>query len=158
MSHSTVSDWISAAGLHAGVQLTLGVDGHCRMILSDGGECLVEAPSGGELVFFYLPVLPVPADPAIATPLLKAALAFNMFGLRTRGISLGYDERTANILLSLCARIDELDEVMFCELLGSFVEAALAAKAAFKTEVGRMDFPGRCGHLSASDRPGLPTP
>jgi len=133
MTQAIVSTWLQAAGEYAGVELALSEDGHCTMTLRDGGKCIVEAPENSGLVFLYSPISPLPDDPAQALWALKSAMALNMFGIQTAGATFGYDERTNCIMLTACARMDELDEPLFCGLLGEFIEAAIGAKSKYES-------------------------
>ena len=131
MSQSTVALWLKAASAHVGVDLALDDGGHCRFVLSDESECVLEVPPGSDLLFLYLPVMPVPEDATESARMLKAALALNLFGLLTQGAVFGYDERTEQLLLSACGAVSELNEDAFFELLGSFLEVAMRTKATF---------------------------
>jgi hypothetical protein len=128
-SQTMVSRWLRVAGQQAGLDLSLGEDGHCRLQLEDGSQCIVEAPQDSELVFIYLPVAKLPDDPSLAARAMRSALSLNMFGLATGGSAYSYDDRTDHIVLTFSARLDMLDETLFAKVLGDFLDVAIAAKA-----------------------------
>ena len=137
-SKSRVSQWLQAAGNHTGLELSLGEDGHCRLLLDEDEQCVVEVPPDSELVFLYIAVARLPDDPPEACRALQVALELNAFGIETGGSSFSYDPRSEHIVLTYSARLDALDETLFCAVLDDFIQVSVSAKARFKQQVNEQ--------------------
>jgi hypothetical protein len=134
-SRSLVSHWLGAAGQEAGVSLCVADDGHCRILLDEGDCCVVEVPSDSELVYFYLAVRRIAQDGAEARRELQQALKLNAFGLETGCCAFAFDPRSDHLVLTCAAKLDALDEALFCAALDDFIGSALQAKARFDEEL-----------------------
>ncbi len=130
-----VSKWLRAAGKQTGVDLSLDEDGHCRLLIDDGEQCIVEVPRGSEHVFLYSAIARVPEHPPHAMRTMRLALAMNAFGIETSGSAFSYDARSEHIVLTFSTRLDALDESIFCAVLGSFIEVGIRAKAKFEQQL-----------------------
>lgn len=109
-----VAGWLKCIATQNSTSLELAQDGHCVIPFSQGLQCIVEVPQTSDLaaIFIYVPLMPLPEDPAAQLDLLRQTLQINLFGILTGGCHLGFDRRTNNIVLSFSAAIDSLDEAL----------------------------------------------
>ncbi len=124
-----VSRWLQAARVHSGDAAALGEDGHCRLMLEDGAQCIVEVPSGSDSVFLYMPVFRLPENAGEALQATKLAMGLHTFGVATGGSAFSYDARSDHVVLTLARPLDAMDEVSFSELLGGFIDSGREASA-----------------------------
>ncbi len=134
-SQATVSRWLKAASAHTGATPSLSEDGHCHLLLDDDEQCIVEVPPGSDSVFLYIAISRLPEQPDDAVQAMKLAMALNTFGIETGGSVFSYDPRSDHIVLTLSKRVDLLDELQFCELLGGFIDSGVGVKAKFKQAI-----------------------
>lgn len=137
-STARVSRWLQAAGMHSGFQLSLDADGHCSLQLDEGVQCIVEVNDDGDQVLLYMPLTRLPDRPQDAQRATQLALTMNSFGAESGVGTFGYDPRTNHVLLTISIRIDLLDELLFCSVLGEFIESGMNTRARFMSELGRQ--------------------
>ncbi|MCY4329061.1 MAG: CesT family type III secretion system chaperone [Endozoicomonadaceae bacterium] len=120
-----VSQWLNAIGKMKNLPLALGDDGHCTLTYGSDLACIIEVPqeSKAGAVFIYSPLYKLPRIKSDQTSLLKSALTLNMFGLQTSNCQISLDPRTDLLVLTLAVPIDILDEWMFSQILGDFLDA-----------------------------------
>jgi hypothetical protein len=147
-TQSKISDWLEAVGVETGTQLGLDRDGHCLILFGEKLECMVEVPEDSEIVFVYVALKRAPDDLAARSNLFERALELNMFSLATGGASVTFDRRTQEVILSFSADVAAMDDAVFQEVLGDFLELAsdlhkkLAEEPSFvgqSTQVGQTN-------------------
>ena len=144
LHQQTVSAWISSIGQDRGLPLNLGEDGHCSLQCGDELQCIIEVPADDETqaVFLYIPLLSLPENDAAQLALTKAALELNMFGLETGGSQISLDNRTQHLVLSFAAQVEMLDEELFRQSLGDFLDMGVSLHAKF-LELSEQSLPSQ---------------
>lgn len=120
-----LGQWLHILGQRQGLELTLDADGSICIFCEGDLQVFVELPSDSPLLCMYAPMLRLPDDLGQQNHLLKQALQLNLFSLETGAASLAYDERTDSIMLTFAADFDTLDEAVFAEALGDFIDLAV---------------------------------
>jgi hypothetical protein len=118
--------------------LSLDADGHCSLQLDDGVQCIVEMTEGEDQLLLYMPLTRLPDRPLDAQRVTQLALTMNSFGAESGAGTFGYDPRTNHLLLTLATRVDLLDELLFCSILGEFIESGMHTRARFMSELERQ--------------------
>ena len=147
-TQSKISAWIEAIGFESGNQLTLDRDGHCLLLFGGQLECMVEVPEDSEMVFLYVALKRAPDDLAARSNLFERALELNMFSLATGGASVTFDRRTQEVILSFSAEVAAMEETVFQEVLGDFLELASDLHAKLAEEPSFIGQSAQTGQLN----------
>jgi hypothetical protein len=120
---SIVNGWIAELGQEAGINdLKLNEHHVCAFRYGKDLEFIIELPPGSPIVYMYSPMVDVPQEnkEAFFDKLLKA----NFFCLETNGATFSIDERSNRIVLSYGQPIDQIDNLIFKNIVGNFLETA----------------------------------
>lgn len=124
----TVGAWVAELGHEFGLALELDEGGAVGLGLADGTHLVVEAEQAFGVVHVHAEILRLPADAARRAAQLEAAMVLNLHARRTEGATLGLDNRSDAIVLSITRVVADLDAVGFAGLLGAFVETVATVR------------------------------
>lgn len=141
----TINLGLSLLGEDLGVSLALDEANCCGLDLDDGVQCTVELGVTDDSLFIYGPLVPVTAGGA--EPLLRRALALNLYGLKTGGAGIAFDSDAGTLVL--CHRLPAalLEPGQVADLIGDFLlrlqalRAELAAEPQPSADTGDRDDP-----------------
>ena len=146
---ATVDGLLRGVGSQLGVTLSLDEDGRCALDCGPGLTVVVAVPEGAELLLFYAPLLPAPV--AGREALFERCLALNLHGAGTDGCTLGHDDVSGEIVLSLVLPLSLVQPDLFGTLLGNFIRTARR----LRTELAQAG-DGAAAEAPPASRPELP--
>ena len=120
---SIVNGWLAELGKEAGIDdLKLNEHHLCAFRYGQELEFIIELPPESPIIYMYSPMAELPAEhkEAFYEKLLKA----NFFCLETNGATFSIDERSNRIVLSYGQPIEQIDNLIFKNIVGNFLETA----------------------------------
>jgi len=102
--------------------LALNAAGVCALRYGQRVECVIECPGDGQVVYFYAPMMKIPAEQA--EKFYRVCLKANLFCLETHGATFAIDEKNQQIVLCYPQPTVLLDEQLFRNVLSNFLEIA----------------------------------
>ena len=105
-----------------GCEIKRSAAGAVKLAFQDGLVCTIEAPSGGNHVFFLVPAGRATGADRLAV--LTASLHFNLFGLRRPGAWLALDPETDELTLCAVAHDSEIEASAIAAILTDLHEEA----------------------------------
>jgi len=127
---------------------------HCVLLFDENIVLNMEYDAAGERMLLYVYLDELPRENA--EPILREALAGNLFWHRTKGATLSLEEGTGGIVLIYPHSLDDLDAAKFETVVENFVQTAENWKkriAALKEDAGTK---GKEPPDSLPVRPGEP--
>lgn len=118
-----INGWLAELGKEAGIEdLKLNEHHLCAFRYGKDLEFIIELPPESPIVYLYSPMaeLPIEHRDTFFEKLLKA----NFFCLETNGATFSIDERSNRIILSFGQPIDQIDNLVFKNIVGNFLETA----------------------------------
>ena len=118
-----INGWLAELGQEAGIEdLKLNEHHLCAFRYGKDLEFTIELPPQSPIVYLYSPMAELPSEnkEAFFEKLLKA----NFFCLETNGATFSIDERSNRIILSYGQPIDQIDNLVFKNIVGNFLETA----------------------------------
>ncbi len=122
-ARTTVNDCLRQLAASIGAPpLQLNNAGVCAFTYQDQFEIFIEVPEESNYVYFYAPVVPVPAlPPSELADWYADLLKLNAFSERTHGATIALDPHQPRILLCASYPTDALDAVRFYNVITHFV-------------------------------------
>lgn len=118
-----INGWLAELGKEAGIDgLKLNEHHLCAFRYGKELEFIIELPPESPIVYLYSPMAELPAEhrDTFFEKLLKA----NFFCLETNGATFSIDERSNRIIISFGQPIDQIDNLVFKNIVGNFLETA----------------------------------
>lgn len=114
-----VNGWLISLGNRSGKHFRL-IDGVFAAKDEDGQEYVIEIPESSEQLYFCAPIAALHED-GEKTSDFECLMKWNLYGLKTFGGTLSYEESTNRIIFHYIVRVDTLDENSFCDTFNRFI-------------------------------------
>ena len=114
-----VNGWLVSLGNRSGKHFRLN-DGVFAAKDEDGQEYVIEIPENSEQLYFCAPIATLHEDSEKSSD-FECLMKWNLYGLKTFGGTLSYEELTNRIIFHYIVRIDMLDENKFSDTFNRFI-------------------------------------
>lgn len=114
-------DLIREMGSRLGVALDMDDFGVCAMSYEDDGRLTLEVSDGDSSFVLHAPLDRAPVVDREA--FLAKLLEINLYGIQTRGCTIGLEPGSDQVILSLRQPIDGLDIIRFESIISNFIDS-----------------------------------
>ena len=114
-----VNGWLVSLGNYSGKHFHL-IDGVFAAKDENGQEYVIEIPENSEQLYFCAPIAALHED-GEKTSDFECLMKWNLYGLKTFGGTLSYEESTNRIIFHYIVRVDTLDENSFRDTFNRFI-------------------------------------
>ena len=114
-----VNGWVISLGNRSGKHFRL-IDGVFAAKDENGQEYVIEIPEDSEQLYFCAPIATL-NEGSEKTSDFECLMKWNLYGLKTFGGTLSYEESTNRIIFHYIVRVDSLDENSFCDTFNRFI-------------------------------------
>lgn len=117
-----VNGWIIQYGNRTGKYFRLGQDGVFAVKDDQDQEYVVDIPENSEKIYFCAPIVTL-NDETTKSEDMQCMLKWNLWGEKTQGGTLSFEESTNRIVFHKIFSIQQLDEQAFTEEFNRFIQS-----------------------------------